>query len=255
MSIASSSKPKTRFFNPFSALGVTLFAFFASQLVVGILIGIFLQLKGGNIDQAYKDVSDSTLGQFVFIFLVEAATLGILYLFMRWMRLRPANIGLGRKPRWSDLGYALPAFVIYFIVLIMVLGLVGQFLPGVNLDQEQQVGFDHATGTGSLVIVFFCLVILPPIAEEILVRGFLYSGLRRKLRPLVAALIASVVFGSAHLQLGSGAPPLYVAAIDTFVLSMVLIGLRERTSSLWAGMVVHAIKNALAFSVLFIFHG
>jgi membrane protease YdiL (CAAX protease family) len=59
------------------------------------------------------------------------------------------------------------------------------------------------------------------------------------------------LFGVAHLQFGSGAPLLWVAALDTFTLSIVLCYLREKTGSVWAGVFLHAIKNAIAFVALF----
>ena len=68
-----------------------------------------------------------------------------------------------------------------------------------------------------------------------------------------AAIITSLMFAVGHLQFGSGAPLLWVAALDTFVLSLVLCYIREKTDSLWPGIFIHAIKNALAFSVLFLF--
>jgi membrane protease YdiL (CAAX protease family) len=61
-----------------------------------------------------------------------------------------------------------------------------------------------------------------------------------------------LLFAAAHLQWGSGAPLLWVAAIDTFVLSMVLSTLREKTGSLWSAIGLHAIKNGVAFTLLFV---
>ena len=136
--------------------------------------------------------------------------------------------------------------------MLIVTGLVSVLIPSINLDQQQQIGFDHATGLVSLTLVFVSLVILPPIVEEIMVRGFLFSGLRSKLGVLASALIASFLFATAHLQLGSGEPPLWIAAIDTFLLSMALIALRIRTGALWAGVLVHALKNGVAFAYLFV---
>ena len=129
---------------------------------------------------------------------------------------------------------------------------MGIFLPGVNLEQEQQLGFDKETQGAALALIFIALVILPPLIEEIVMRGFLYTGIRQKLKIWQAALITSFVFCIAHLQLGEGAPPLYVAAIDTFFLSLFLVYLREKTGSLWAGIFTHGIKNGLAFTLLFI---
>ena len=101
------------------------------------------------------------------------------------------------------------------------------------------------------MLVFISLVLLPPVVEEIVARGFLYTGLRSKLPKIVAALITSALFAAAHLQWGSGAPLLWVAALDTFTLSLVLVYLREKTGGLAASMGVHMLKNGLAFVVLF----
>jgi membrane protease YdiL (CAAX protease family) len=86
-------------------------------------------------------------------------------------------------------------------------------------------------------------------------RGFLFTSLlkpaavhlRRDLSPVV-------LFAAAHLQIGSGAPLLWTAAIDTFILSLVLCYLRYKTGSLWPGIFLHMLKNLLAFLVIFVFH-
>jgi membrane protease YdiL (CAAX protease family) len=41
-------------------------------------------------------------------------------------------------------------------------------------------------------------------------------------------------------------------ALDVFILSIVMCGLREMTGSIWAGVVLHMMKNGLAFYLLFI---
>lgn len=246
--------PDKRKFGPLSALVVTFAAYFGSQFMAGLVIALYISLTGKETDAVTKILTDSTYGQFIFIAFIEIVTLGIIYWFVRSRKIGLAEIGLGRKPRFSDAGNAVVFFVGYFIALAFIMAIVGKFIPEVNLTQEQQIGFESAKGLLPLVAVFMSLVVFPPIVEEIMIRGFLYSGLRQKWTKVVSALVASLLFGLAHLQLGSGAPPLYVAAIDTFFLSMVLIGLRERTGSLWAGMMVHALKNGLAFIALFVLH-
>ncbi len=51
---------------------------------------------------------------------------------------------------------------------------------------------------------------------------------------------------------GSGAAPLWLVAAETFILSLVLIGLRELTGGLWASILVHMAKNGVAFLYIFI---
>src|SRR3989344_1552365 len=97
------------------------------------------------------------------------------------------------------------------------------------------------------LLAFVGLVILPPLAEEILIRGYLYSGLRRSLAFAPAALFTSLLFGLAHLELGAAAAPLWIAAINTFVLSLVLVYLREKAGSLWPPIMVHSLNNLVAF--------
>jgi len=55
------------------------------------------------------------------------------------------------------------------------------------------------------------------------------------------------------LQARSGQPLLWVAGIDTFILSLVLIYLREKTDSLYASIGLHMLKNTIAFLGLFVF--
>lgn len=237
---------------PVSAILVTLGIYFGSQLITGLIIGAIGSLQGYSPEKITQIVEDSALFQFTYILIVSILTLAFLKWFLSQRKISLPMIGLGRLPVGSDALNALVTFGLYFFTLLAVMALAGMVFTGIDLDQKQQIGFGEVSGIGPLSLVFISLVLMPPVVEEILVRGFLYGGLRNKLRPLVAAIIASLIFASAHLQFGSGQPLLWVAAIDTFVLSMYLIRLREKTGSLWSGMMVHFIKNALAFASLFI---
>ena len=84
-------------------------------------------------------------------------------------------------------------------------------------------------------------------------RGFLFGALRRSTGFWISAAITSVIFASLHLGGGEqGAGLLWIAAIDTFILSLALCYLREKTGRLWASIGLHAIKNGVAFVALFI---
>ena len=111
--------------------------------------------------------------------------------------------------------------------------------PSLEFDQKQQLGFDNVYGLLALTLTFISLVILPPMTEEIMVRGFLYSSLKKGL-PVIAAVIVTSYYLRRTPTGGRGAGPLYIAALDTFVLSLVLIYLREKTDGLWAPITLHA---------------
>jgi membrane protease YdiL (CAAX protease family) len=94
------------------------------------------------------------------------------------------------------------------------------------------------------MLAFVTLVVLAPIAEETLFRGYLYGKLKGHVPAIIAAIATSLLFGVAHMQWNVG--------IDVFILSLVLCGLRSLTGSIWSGILVHMIKNAIAFYFLFI---
>lgn len=235
------------------AVAITIAIYFVSQLFAGLLIGIIGGFMGLD-DQGLLDELEANPGlQFVFVLLVEIITVASLFFFMKRRRTPWSVIGWVR-PRVRDVGYTILGFITYFVVYAFIIfNLVQAIFPQVDTDQPQQLGFDTATSGPVLIFVFLSLVILPPLVEEILVRGFLFTGLRQKMNVVLAAVVTSVVFAAAHLQWGSGAPLLWAAAADTFTLSMVLVWLRHKTGSLWPGIGVHFIKNGIAFLALFVF--
>ena len=235
---------------PLAAIVVTVIIYFAAQFFGALIILGVAKTKGFSSEQTQLWM-DQIGPQFFYVFIVEAASLGVLWLFLRHRKAGFKTLGLV-KPHWVDLGWTLIGFAIYLPILLVVMAAVKAWFPEVNLDQQQQIGFTGAHGL-SLVTVFVSLVVLPPIAEEIMTRGFLFLGLKNKLPVIWAAIVTSLIFAIAHLQAGSGAPLLWTAAIDTFVLSMVLVFLRQKTGRLWASIGLHMIKNGLAFAALFIF--
>jgi len=236
---------------PVAAVVVSFGIYIAAQVIVGVVFSLLPLLWGWNTARVQTWLDTSLLAQFVSVVLIEAASLYMLWLFLKSRKAKFSDIGLVR-PRLQDIWRALTAFGVYYLLLMAATQVASQLIPSLNLEQEQQLGFDKATSGLSLVPIFISLVILPPLVEEILARGFLYTGLRKKLPIVVSAIITSLLFAAAHLQFGSGNALLWVAAIDTFMLSLVLVYLREKTGSLWAPILLHMIKNGVAFTYLFI---
>jgi membrane protease YdiL (CAAX protease family) len=145
----------------------------------------------------------------------------------------------------------LPAYLLLYFV---ALSIITRFVPHLNVNQKQQLGFNNPAGATQLILTFISLVVLPPIAEEIIFRGLIYTSLKKKLPIWLAAIVTCGLFAAGHLSEGGSSGPLYIAAIDTFSLSLVLIYIREKTGRLYAGMTLHALKNCIAFIALFALH-
>lgn len=249
----SNTDKSTVNWTPFEAVSITIAIYFVSQILAGLGIGIIGGLMGMGSEQFASRLENSAGLQFSFIFMVEVISIGMLFVFLKKRNTLWRSIGW-IQPQFRDISYALVGFGIYFAVYaLIVFNIIRNYFPRIDTEQTQDLGFSTAAVGPELIFIFLSLVILPPLVEEILVRGFLFTGLKSKLPLLTAAIITSIVFATAHLQWGSGKPLLWVAAADTFVLSMVLVWLRHKTGSLWPGIGVHFIKNGIAFLALFVF--
>jgi membrane protease YdiL (CAAX protease family) len=225
--------------------------FLAAQLIAAELgAHLYALFRGTSVSKGVDWLTNSVLGQFLYYLIAETLTVASIIKFVHWRKGTLAAIGL-KRPKLEDIPYAITGLVIYFPLLIIAVYGVKAIFPGLNLGQQQAIGFSSTTTGWPLVLVFLSLVIMPPIAEEIMFRGFVYSGLKRSLPKIWAVLLTCAVFAFPHLLESTGGGPLWVAGVDTFVLSLTLIWLREKTGRLYAGMGLHGLKNFIAFLQLY----
>ena len=225
---------------PLSAVLVTILAFVGAQFFAGALLAF-----GFGRDQAWLN---TITGQFIFVLISDVLIVCTLGLFLRSRKATLKMLGFGRRPTLGDAGRAMLAFVLYFLALIVITSVLSN-VTGFNANQKQELGFDNLFTAPERLMALVSLVILPPFIEETVFHGFLFGGLRKRFTFVWAALITSVLFAAPHL-LESSQGLLWVGGVDTFVLSLVLCYLRERTGALWASIFVHGIKNGLALALL-----
>ena len=90
------------------------------------------------------------------------------------------ELGLKGWPTWTDIGLAPVGFIVQLVLSMLLVGLFSLF-PWFDMEQAQDVGYDVLNGGVDRVVAFISLVVIAPIAEEIIFRGWLYGKLRRKL--------------------------------------------------------------------------
>ena len=239
--------------NPWLAVVFIGFIFYISQFFGSLTVYIYPWLMHWTTAQADQWLSTSVLAQFTYVLLAETFMLGAIYAFLKKYKTNFGIIGL-TSPKWRDIGLGLLAAPLYYAVYVVSVAIISHFVRGLNVNQIQDIGFSNVSNVAQMVLTFTSLVVLPPLVEEIMVRGFLYSSLKKAMPKVAAIVVTSLIFASAHLPEGGANGPLYIAALDTFILSLVLIYLRERTGSLWASITLHGIKNGIAFIALFVLH-
>jgi membrane protease YdiL (CAAX protease family) len=136
-------------------------------------------------------------------------------------------------------------FVVYFLISMVLISLFNNF-EWFYVQQEQELGvYASAYGTVQLVLAAIAFIIVAPYFEEAIFRGWLYGNMRKaRVNGIAAALAVSVVFGFLHGQ--------WNVAVDTFALSLVACYLYEQTNSIRPAVLLHMIKNAIAFYLIFL---
>ena len=166
-------------------------------------------------------------------------------------------LGLKGWPTWTDIGLAPVGFIVYILLAAVVTALftwmnTAGIFPWFEAEQAQELGFSAGLVGMDRVVAFITLVVVAPIAEEIIFRGWLYGKLRAKFSGAVSEvagmilsiLLVSVLFGIVHMQWNVG--------VNVFALSVVLCGLREFTGTIYSGIILHMIKNGFAFYLLYV---
>lgn len=160
---------------------------------------------------------------------------------------RPTRDSLGLRGlfTWTDIGMGVIGFILSMIAALIVTAIAAAIFPWIDMEQAQEVGYDNISGFKDMMMAFLALVVIAPVAEEIVFRGWLYSKLRRHTWAIPAILLTSVAFGAAHGQWNVG--------ITVGVMSVFMCLIREMTGTVYGGMIVHMLKNGLAFYMLFIY--
>ena len=255
--LSDSSKPaidpklKPKNWNVLTAIFVVLASFLVAPAIVQLILMAATSLLGWDSAHADHWLNNSPLANFLYVLLVETFTVGGLYLFTRHRRVSFRKVAALGKFKFRDIGYALLGILMYFGLFAIVLVVVQQIVH-INTDQKQALGFEQGVSGMGLALAFVSLVILPPIAEEIMFRGFFYGTLRKYLSSWPAIIITSAAFASLHLFGAASGGLLWSAFVDVFALSIILCYLREQNGTIWACMGVHALKNGFVFLNLFI---
>jgi len=154
------------------------------------------------------------------------------------------GLGLKGMPTWTDIGLAPIGYVASLALGIGAMMVLQVIAPTIDWMQAQDVGYNSVYTNFDKIITFVALVVLAPIAEELIFRGFLYGKLRMRLSAVPAIVIVSALFGFMHGQWNVG--------IIVGIMSVFMCIARELTGTVYAGIIMHMIRNCLAFFLLYI---
>lgn len=128
-------------------------------------------------------------------------------------------------------------------IIVGICWIVGVFLStwvSMNLS-DPAYSSGYATVTSTFLSSIVLGLIVAPFCEECLIRGFCVSRLSEAFSPVVVAILSSLLFAGMHGTLTH--LPL------TFLLGLLLAGIRIEGAPLWHCMLVHSFSNFLSLFV------
>src|SRR6266567_8315974 len=165
--------------NPILAVVVVVVLYFATALTALMLVSLYPKLHHWTHGTAEAWLANSVFAQAAF----TAVSYGLMFVgiwqFLRHYKFSLAGIGL-KRPKGEDVLYALSGFAMFFVPWVIIKSVLDHFAPGIS-GQQQDVGFQNVYGVLPLVLAGISLVIFPPVVEEIMMRGFLYTSLKKSM--------------------------------------------------------------------------
>ncbi|MEM9237326.1 MAG: type II CAAX endopeptidase family protein [Verrucomicrobiota bacterium] len=161
--------------------------------------------------------------------------------FVAW-RSHPVS-WLGLKWRQWPLVIPISIFGVLFtwgVVALLDMSGFLDWLSGGDVDEARQdvvKAFTETQDMALLAMLAFLAVVVAPLSEEVLFRGYLYPVCKRFMGRWAGVIFSSLVFAAVHNNAQ--------ALIPLFVLAILLTLAYEWTGSIWAPIGMHTLFNGM----------
>lgn len=154
------------------------------------------------------------------------------------------ELGLHGLPTWTDVLLGPIGYILSMIAAVIVVLAMSAIAPSIDWNQAQNVGYNGLYFAADKAAAFLVLVVLTPIVEELVFRGWVYGKLRGRMSAVPAIILVSLLFAIMHGQINVG--------VIVFVMSVFMCIARELTGTIYAGIIIHMLRNGVAFYLLYI---
>lgn len=155
--------------------------------------------------------------------------------------------GIKGKGGWGEAGVR--AFqrsewkrMVLWGIVLMVAGTILIFLTaqiGNDVDNAKTDSLKESMSGINIILALLSAAVLSPLYEEIFYRGFVYRFLRVRLGVGVGLVASALIFTAAHYPTTNAMPV-------NFVDGLVFAWLYEKSGSIWPGVIVHGVLNAIS---------
>lgn len=175
--------------------------------------------------------------------LVTLATeFGLLYWLVKKYHATRQTLGLNGFSWARFIFFVIGGLILLTTSVIVIFSLIVWLVPSFNADQAQNNALTYGSSGVGLWLSFAAAVIVAPVVEELYFRGLILPVLMRRFGTLFAIFLTSLLFALLHFQPN--------VVIYTFILAIILAVVRLRLKSVIPSMLLHALNNLIAFSII-----
>ena len=238
---------------PLVGVGLSLVAialYLAAQLGLQLVAALLLVRSGlmdpSALDPSMLDTESGGSGLLAIVVASQLAGLGVVLLFLRVRGIPLRPLVRVARPLGRDLRIGLGLGLLAIVASTLIVSLLVT-LSGSEASPEQVLTGGLLETPLQLTLAVIAAVVLAPVAEELLFRGLLHRGLRRRLRVVPATALSSVLFAVVHVDVALSQP---LALVGLTLVGVILAVAYERTGSLIVPVVIHAVHNAVTITAV-----
>ncbi len=238
------TSPALEFRGGVSTLEINKIDLFGIALIIGLmslnLIPEFIVAEGGSVPKKM-----SLTPGLLLVGMIAQLIPGLIVIALILARGTKLIEFFGLSLRWKNIRYLIiiaPLGVIYTFLFMWGLNALGysEWLVQV-FGQEVEVQdairiYQEADEVIIRVLMAISVVIIAPVIEEIVFRGYIYTVTKRYTARIFSTIISAVLFGVVHNYIPGLVPLAFLAILLTISY--------EITGSLWAPISIHALFNA-----------
>jgi membrane protease YdiL (CAAX protease family) len=215
---------------------ITILIYYIGQFAVGLIVGIGVGLKSAFSGEDLNILLNEATPNILIYSGITSTLLVLLFIFLRKIKvkeyLRVKKISIDITAKFAAYGVFLNLFissVLFFVINFIDLGSVG----------DNYIIMMNDIFTGNLLLLFISVVVVAPIAEEIILRGVVLNELRASMSILVVVLIQAFLFGFIHLN--------YIQGVYAGLFGIVLGYAYIKYDSLLIPIALHMSFNLIGF--------
>ena len=169
---------------------------------------------------------------------IVSGMLTVLFLYF-WFKIPKKDI----RKEWKLNSFALRDLIKVCLLSFSVSSVFSLLTLNVDIENSRLIAVSAqyyssmVTYMGTILMVLNVLVIAP-VAEELALRGIIYTRIEKELKPIVAIIVSAVLFGLMHFMAGG-----IILVAGAAIMGLVFGLLMYKYRSLWLCIIAHICAN------------